>query len=225
MGGVSIKKGEAWGSESTGPPDLEVAGSDADLAAALTRAGANPLVRFRPSAGSDLARAVGLGGGEAGSGVALPLDALRLADGTLTVNAVVVGVAPDRLRWWHRRRPVEVEVEGRTAFSGRATTVLIVNGQYLRGADVSPRGHPGDGACEVHVYALAPGQRAPMRARLPTGSHLPHPAITTRRGTRASVRFARPVPLEADGVSTGRATCLEVELAPRAYRLLVGAAR
>lgn len=221
MGRVSIKKGEAWGSEATGPPDLEVAGSDADLAAALVRAGPNPLVRFRPSAGSDLARAIGLGGGEAGSGVALRLDALRLADGNLAVNAVVVAAAPDRLRWWHRRRSVEVEVDGRRAFSGQATSVLVLVGQYLRGADVSPRGHPGDGVGEVQVYALTPGQRAAMRARLPTGSHLPHPAITTRRGTRVSVRFARPVPLEIDGHPAGRVSVLELELRPGAYRLLV----
>lgn len=221
MARVSIKKGEAWGGEATGPPDLEVAGSDADLAAALARAGANPLVRFRPSAGSDLARAVGLDGGEGGSGVALPLDALRLADGTLAVNAVVVATAPDRLFWWHRRRPVQVEVDGRTAFSGRATSVLVLVGQYLRGTDVSPRGHPGDGVGEVQVYALSPGQRAAMRARLPTGSHLPHPAITTRRGTRVAVRFARPVTLEIDGHPAGRVSVLELELRPGAYRLLV----
>ena len=39
-------------------------------------------------------------------------------------------------------------------FSERATTVVVLVGQYLRGADVSPRGHPGDGAAEVQVYAM-----------------------------------------------------------------------
>ena len=64
-----IRPGEEWGRPTSAAPDLEVAGGDADLAAAvrvsgilegfLRRGGA--LVRFRPDASSDFAGAVGLG--------------------------------------------------------------------------------------------------------------------------------------------------------------------
>ena len=102
-----------------------------------------------------------------------------------------------------------------------ATTVVVMNGQYLRGLDVSPRGHPGDGVAEAQLYGLPPGARRAMRARLATGAHLPHPAITVRRAHRVVVRAARPVVLEIDGASAGRITDLTVDLRPAAYRLLV----
>jgi hypothetical protein len=245
---MPLRKGEPWGEQVTGPPDLEVAGSDSDLAEALSRAGATPLVRFLPSPGSDLARAVGLGesppshvhgsspGGSSLCGrgpqpqppadasvghLALPMDALRLESGGLAVNAVVVGTGPDRLRLWHRRRQVEVGVDGRPVFAGRATTVVVMNGQYLRGADLAPRGHPGDGSCEIQVYAPAPGKRRLMRSRLGSGSHLPHPAITTARGHAVTVRLGAAAPVEVDGRSAGEAKTLDIQMVAGAYRLLV----
>jgi diacylglycerol kinase family enzyme len=213
-----LRKGEPWGGAATGPADLEVAGSDADLARAL--AGGGELVRFHPSPSSDLARAVGLEESAPG-GLALPMDALRLGADRMVVNSLVVGVPPDRLRPWHRRRRLEVEVDGRPIGPGKATSVAVLNGQYLRGADLAPRGHPGDGTCEVQVYALAPGQRRLMRARLGRGGHLPHPAITTARGRRISVRSSRPLPLELDGLPSGQVREIELEVLPGAYRLLV----
>jgi hypothetical protein len=222
-----IRPGQEWGSPAPEPPDREVSGGDADLAGALGDAPPGVLVRYRPPAASDLARALGLSPtpGE----VAVPLDVLRLrghpgprglARG-VAVNAVVLGVAPDRLRWWHRRVTVTVTVDGRPAFAGRASTVAILNGQYLRGADLSPRGHPGDGFAEVQVYALAGSQRGGMRRRLRTGSHLPHPDIATRRAKRVAVRFSHPVLMEVDGRPAGRTASLELEVGNAAYRLLV----
>jgi len=215
---MTIRPGQEWGSPAPEPPDRDVSGGDADLAEALADAPPGVLVRYRPAESSDLARAVGLA--PAAGEFAVTLDLLRAAGG-LAVNAVVLGVAPDRLRWWHRRVAVEVTVDGRPAFAGRASTVAVLNGQYLRGADLSPRGHPGDGSAEVQVYALALSQRGGMRRRLHTGSHLPHPDIATRRAKRVAVRFSRPVLMEVDGRPVGRTASLELEVVPAAYRLLV----
>ncbi|MGH8994139.1 MAG: hypothetical protein ACRDYV_15915 [Acidimicrobiia bacterium] len=216
-----IRKGEEWGSPAgDAEPDLDVAGDDAALAAAMAGAGGCPLVRFRPAEDSDLARAVGLSG-EGSGGLAVPVDLLRLADGGLAVNAVVLGVPPDRLRGWHRPAPVEVVVDG-TTLSLRATTVVIATGQFLRGFDVSPRGHPGDGWCEVQVYAVPSGQRGEMRARLRSGAHLPHPGITVRRARSVVVRWEREVALEVDGKAAVKgAREVAVEVVPAAFRLLV----
>jgi hypothetical protein len=96
-----------------------------------------------------------------------------------------------------------------------------MNGQYLRGLDLSPRGHPGDGVAEAQLYALPPGARRAMRTRLTTGAHLPHRAITIRRARRVVVRASRPAALEVDGAATGEVTALEVTLRAGAYRLLV----
>jgi diacylglycerol kinase family enzyme len=202
-----------------------VAGGDRRLAGVLESGMTDPLVRFAAATDSDLALAIGLIAGAAPAGLALPLDVLDCVadDGRklVAVNSVVLGVAPDRLRPWHRPAGLSVEIDGATVESGKATSLVVMNGQYLRRLDLSPRGHPGDAVGEAQLYALAPGARRAMRARLATGAHLPHPAITTRKARRVVVRATRPVPLEIDGTSTGAVSSLELRLRPAAYRLLV----
>lgn len=221
----SLRPGQSWGTETSAPPDVEVTGGDRRLAGVLESGVADPLVRFAATADSDLALAVGLVSGAAPTGLALPLDAFELVtDGgreTVAVNSVVIGVAPDRLRAWHRPAGLSVEIDGASVDAGKATSLVVMNGQYLRRLDVSPRGHPGDGVAEAQLYALPPGARRAMRARLATGAHLPHPAITIRKARRLVVRAARAVPLEIDGTAAGEITELSIALRPAAYRLLV----
>ena len=103
----------------------------------------------------------------------------------------------------------------------RALCVIVANGQYLRGFDVVPRGHPGDGRLEVHVYALEPRERAPMQHRLTGGRHLPHPHITETSGRRVTVRFAAPVDWEADGQPRGEIVEATLGLVPGVVNLIV----
>jgi hypothetical protein len=182
-----IRKGEPWGE----PVDddryasaISVSGTDTDLAAAVVAHPGVPL-RFTPTRASDLARALGLRGEPTGNAV-LTCDAIELPDGSPAVNAVVFGVPPDRQQWWHRRSRVDVEVDGRRVGEGRALCVVVANGQYLRGFDVVPRGHPGDGRFEVHVYALEARERGPMQHRLTAGRHLPHPHIAESSGRQVT---------------------------------------
>lgn len=223
-----IRPGQSWGTETSSPPDIEVAGSDQRLADVLASGVTDPLVRFTAASGSDLALAIGLTAGAVLTGLALPLDVLDVTTGAgagaarlCAVNSVVVGVAPDRLRSWHRPAGLSVEIDGAAVDAGKATSLVVMNGQYLRRRDVSPRGHPGDGVAEAQLYALPPGDRGAMRNRLTTGAHLPHPAITVRKARRVVVRAGRPVPLEIDGAPAGRFSDLHLELRPAAYRLLV----
>jgi hypothetical protein len=232
----SLRPGQPWGTEASGPPDLEVSGGDRVLAQALGRGVTDPLVRFAAATDSDLARTVGLVAGAASTGLALPFDVLVIAaephtgvrlpeyggKGTpVAVNSIVVGVPPDRLRSWHRPAGLSVEIDGAAVDAAGATSLVVMNGQYIRGLDLSPRGHPGDGVAEAQLYALPPGARRAMRTRLATGAHLPHPAITIRRARRVLVRASRPAALEVDGTPAGRITALEITLRPGAYRLLV----
>ncbi|HEX3669154.1 MAG TPA: hypothetical protein VHY55_08390 [Acidimicrobiia bacterium] len=215
-----LRPGDPWGHAASGPPDLEVAGDDADIAnVAMSDRGA--LVRFRPSPRSDIARALGLGPTSTGA-TEVAIDALEVEPDDGALNAVVLGAPPDRLRWSARASDITVRVDGRPWFRGRATTVVVASGQFLRGADVVPRGHPGDGWAEVQVYALTRRARRPMRRRLPAGTHVPHPGIRTGRARRVEVAVAgRGLTVELDGRPRGRTTRLEVTLVPSAIRLLV----
>ena len=214
-----IRPGEEWGSPTGSAPDLEVSGSDAALAHAAAGA-PGALIRFHADPTSDLARAVGLGSGDA-LGTALPLDVLDLGDGTLACNMCILGTAPDRLRWTSPAFELEIEIDGRPWFDGRATTAVMATGQFLRGVDLVPRGHPGDGKAEIQVYELGRRERRVMRARLATGTHVPHPRIR-QRSARAISLHARPAPpCEIDGVARRPATELAIEIRPEAYRLLI----
>jgi hypothetical protein len=218
-----IRKGEAWGTPVSGPAEAEGSGGDAALAR-LVAAHPGARLAFTPDAGSDLARAVGLTPGLSGREhrtTEVVLDALRGVDDGLAVNMIVLGVPPDRLHRWHRPRLVRVEVDGRAAYDGKATTVVIANGQHLRGNDVVPRGHPGDGRLEVHVYSLEGRERVEMRRRLPTGSHVPHPRITTTSGRTVKITSSRPLARETDSRKQGKVTDVTVTLIPAAYRLLI----
>jgi len=223
-----IRPGESWGRPAAGPPDCEITGTDTDLAAAVGRE-AGPRVWFRPTE-SDLARAIGLVPGRTSPGpTELPVDVLREErhegdrdGGRVVVNAAVIGCAPDRLRWWSRRFAASISIDGREVFAGATTTVVIANGQFLRGFDVVPRGHPGDGRLEVQVYALARSQRRLMRSRLAAGTHLPHPGISQWSGRRVEVQLRRgSAVMERDRVLGERGTAWTFRVDPAALPLLV----
>jgi len=214
-----IQPGEAWGSPARAPADLEVEGDDVALARAF---GAAPgaLIKFIPSSTSDLARAVGLGPGES-RGHALPLDALELGDGTFAVNMCVFGTPPDRLRRSSPLLELDIQLNGRPWFAATATTVVIAIGQFLRGLDVVPRGHPGDGRAEIQVYELERSERRPMRARLATGAHVPHPRIQQRTASVIGLRARPAAQREVDGAPRTPVTEITIRVLPGAYRLLV----
>jgi hypothetical protein len=220
---TGIAPGEEWGAPTAAPPDLTVEGDDADLASAVRDAHVGALVRFVPSATSDLARAIGLRAGAVPRGIALPVDVLELGDGTLAVNALVLGIAPDRLTVFGRARPIEIALDGRDTdpATSPATTLVVATGQWLRGHDLVPRGHPGDGRAEVQAYRLRAGERRAMRSRLPAGTHLPHPRIVTRTARRVAVHTSRPWRLEVDGRAHGTVRELQITLVPARYKLLV----
>jgi hypothetical protein len=216
-----IRPGEPWGRPTSATPDLDVAGSDADLASAVSGR-SDVLVRFRPDATSDLARAIGLGVDTRDAvGLEVPLDLLQVDDGPAASNMIVIGIPPDALGRFARRFGANVRVDSRPVFHGPCTTVVISTGQFRRGLDLVPRGHPGDGRAEVQIYAVPAHQRRELRARLTTGTHVPHPKITQRSAARVTVSIDRRVPLEVDGRPAPATDLVDVAVVPNAYRLLL----
>lgn len=223
-----VEKGQPWERPAAGPAEWHVDGDDATLAAAV-RDQPGARLEFRPGPGSDLARAVGAvhhQGDEPGPAtVEVDVDALRVvADGRelFGVNMVVVGVAPDRASWFTAAPGLRVRVGERVVHDAPATAVVVASGQYLRGADLVPRGHPGDGRAEIQVYAVKRGERAGVRSRLPQGVHLPHPDITQTSGRQVEIRAdTGPLAVEVDGVSAPAAQLVTVEVVPAAFVLVL----
>jgi hypothetical protein len=246
-GGV-IRPGEEWGRPTTAAADVEICGGDHDLAAAA-QAHPGALIRFRPDASSDFAGAVGLGVDRAvdtaidrgidrgievtldllhveGSPAAVDLPALDIpAVNMPAVNMVVIGAPPNALARasvrFARRFAATVRVDDRPVFHGPCTTVVIASGQFRAGLDIVPRGHPGDGRAEIQVYAVSRREARALQARLRTGTHVPHPAITQRSGAQVTVDIDRRVAVEVDGKPIERTDRVGVRVVPNAFRLLL----
>jgi hypothetical protein len=208
-------------------PEAVVRGSDASLAtAAVCSPGA--LFGFEPDSTSDVANALGLASsatpaGTGGTEVVLDMMCVVCSGGLAVsaVNAVVIGAAPRATRWTTGTLNFEISVDAAAPIRIAATGVIIASGQYSGGDDVNPRSHPGDGKLEAHAYSLRRSERAGMRARLRTGSHVPHPRITQRSGALFRVATDTPVAVAVDGVTYPTSRDVEVSVSPGALRLLV----
>lgn len=195
---MTIRRGEEWGSAVPRPEGLRVAGSDRELAA-LTAADSHP--------------PLGVGGGDLFGTVGaptdrdpmqrLPIDVLRIdADGESHV-AVAHVVVRDRWLW--------------------GGILAVMNVDHLGRWNVAPRAHPNDGRFDV--LEVDPGmplrQRLQAWRRLPHGTHVPHPCITTRTGQRQTWEFDRPRRLFVDGEPSGSVQRLTVEVKPDAIEIHV----
>ena len=217
---MGIRAGDPWGEPFTGTPDVVVEGDDFALSRAVT-AHPSGVVRFVPTAGSQLALAIGLsvdtspadGSRTRERCFALPMDVLRFDEEHIAVNMIVIGAPPNRVRRTTRSFAIDNSV--------RATTIVVANGQFCDGLDLVPRGHPGDGRAEVHTYSLQARDRANMRRRLHLGTHVPHPDIATRSVKDLDIGFDRAVRIELDGRVVSPRRHVVVSVLPAFYRILV----
>ena len=190
---MTIRKGEAWGSPGSLPDDAVLVDSDADAAAALStaRREGRPLPTLGLT-GGDLCRTLG-GRGALSTVVRCDLGEV-LVDG--------------RVRYF----VAHVVVRGRTLWRGSA--VAAMNAQYIGGWDVAPRAHPGDGKLDVVEVAasMSVSDRLEARRRLPSGTHVPHPGITTRQVPAVQLDVAgRRVLLDGVAVPAAKALSIRVE--------------
>jgi hypothetical protein len=203
---VTVEKGVDWGGAGPVPDDLVLVHSDAEARAAVVaaRAAGRPLPTLG-LLGGDLARTLGGRGG----------DPARLREsGSLATVDLGVAVLDGA------RHPFVAHLVARRSW-WRGRVVAVMNAQFIGTWDVAPRGHPGDGRLDVLDGDLGPGDRWKARARLPAGTHVPHPGIAQRRVATWSTVLDRPTPIRLDGevVATARELAFEVE--PDALRVVV----
>jgi hypothetical protein len=204
---MTIGKGQPWGEAARLPPEGVVVASDAEARRAVeeSRSRRQPLPVLG-LVGGDLWRTLG------GSG---PGDGARLRSEEAMTFSVDLG---------------EVLVDGRVHLfvahlvahsrSWRRTFVAM-NAQWRGTWDLGPKSHPNDGLLDTYDARLAWSDLAKVKARLPRGAHLPHPAIKERRVGALQVEFDRPVTVELDGQTVGQASALSVRLEPDALTVVI----
>lgn len=156
---MSIAKGSEWGEAGVVPRDAVICTSDAEAASA---SGAVTLLRA-----GDLFRGLGEPRAKAAGDECriLPVDLMRVTvefrDGASISMHAVAHVCLGRFA-------------ARDGFDG------LVNAGFVDGANLAPRGHPGDG--RIELVTMEPNvswrQRRMARRRTSTGTHVPHPAIS-----------------------------------------------
>lgn len=190
---MTIEKGQPWGSAVDRPDDLLVVDSDAALAAALVEQPGRPVT----VAAGDVHRSLGSPPPRRAM-QRLPIDLITCRVGARAVTGVAHVVI--RSGWW------------------RGPIVAAVNVDHVGDWNVAPRAHPNDGRADVVEVspAMTLRQRWQARNRLPGGTHLPHPAITTSAVRQRSWHFDRPLTVWVDGVRVGASDTVSIEVVPDA---------
>ena len=174
---MAVTKGQPWGEPGPLPADGVLVHGDAEarhLVEAARRA--NEALPVLGLMGGDLCRTVGGRGDEA---------RLR-SDEAMTLPTDVGSVLIDGRHHWF----VAHLVARRSWWRGRV--VAVMNAQWIGRWDVAPRSHPGDGLLDVLDGDPSLDDRLKARTRLPTGTHVPHPAIAERRTSTLQLSFDRP---------------------------------
>lgn len=196
---MTVEKGRPWGEAGPLPEDGMIVTSDAEARAVVEAARRDD--RAVPPLGllgGDLCRTLG------GRGDAARLRSPEAVRAPADLGSVLI----DGHQHWF----VAHLVARRSWWYGRI--VAAMNAEFLGSWDVAPRSHPGDGRLDVlDVGALGLVDRLEARARLPSGAHVPHPAIRQSRVPAVQVELDRPTPVWLDGqrVAAGRRLSIRVE--------------
>lgn len=106
--------------------------------------------------------------------------------------------------WRYSSRPVEVTIDGR-AWSGKAITVVLANGQFFGGGmNIAPKALLADGELDVQIFSGPRRMAFTVMPRVKRGLHLRHPAVRRRSGACIEIEGPGEWPVEADGEIVGR---------------------
>lgn len=203
---MTIRKGEAWGWIEPLPAQRAVvvhSDTEARTAIEAARHAGDPYPTLG-LLGGDLGRTLAAGTDEArlrsASAMTFPLDLGQvLIDGRLHLFIAHL-VARNRL--WTR-------------------AVAAMNAQWFGDWNLGPKAHPNDGLLDTFDARLPLGDLWKVRRRLPTGTHLPHPAIKQRRTAAITFELDRALPVWLDGEQVDEGRTLAVRLEPDALRVVV----
>ncbi len=92
-----------------------------------------------------------------------------------------------------------------------------MNAAWLGPWNLGPKAHPNDGLVDVTDACVPLGQRRAVHRRLPTGAHLPHPAMTYRRVRSGAWELDRSTPNRLDGTLDGTARHIRLTVEPDAF--------
>ena len=197
---MTISKGQRW--EREAPSDLTptpVADDAGAASVAFDNLSRTPAA-VRLESG-DLLRTLGYGNPEKSLGLQFPMDL-----GLVTIDGGEV-------------LPFAAHVVARgLLWSGECLAAM--NAAWLGELYLGPRGHPNDGLLDITYGSMGLGQRLIAGRRAKLGTHLPHPALTSKRTVAYEHQFSRPVKIYVDGSLAGKGTRVSLELVCDAFTVI-----
>ena len=187
---MTIKPGAPWGEPASPAADAVEVHSDREISRVLDRR-ESPQFVVR---GGDVFRTLG-----GAAGLAFPVDVGEvLVDGRLH----------------HFVAHLLLQEHGWRRF------VVAMNAPWMGEWNFGPKAHLNDGVLDVSVAQLNPFEWRKVRARLRTGSHLPHPRIETQRTKAVTYEFARGAAITIDGERIGTARHVAIRVLPDAITVI-----
>lgn len=196
---MTIEKGQPWGESCRVPAQRIVVGSDRELAlctkedlVSLTNGDLWKSLGSPPVPQTDIAA------------TQLPIDALII---TIDDDTSLLAASTIEIGSWFRR--------------GRY--ICIANTSFAGQKNIAPRAHPNDGSLDyLEITAsMSWRQRWLASRRALTGTHIPHPQITTKRIKDIRIDRESSELLRIDGVSFEEWRTIHVQIDPDHWQVLV----
>jgi hypothetical protein len=203
---MTIRKGEDWGAREPLRDDAPVVASDRELSALFTLEGGAMLgPAVVGVTGGDLARTVGADASES-----------ELRSGPRTILPIDLGVVSIDGREFVMAASLVVR---RRAWAGVIDGAM--NASFFGSWNVAPRGHPNDGRFDVIRAELSIPDKVKAHKRLSSGTHVPHPNISTRRLSKGTFHPDRRSHIWIDGVPIGHAERVDFMVQSDAVRVAI----
>ena len=203
---MTIRKGFDWGEPQAVPDEAIFVSNDAEANEAISglRRAGKPVPALC-LVGGDLARTLGARNNEA---------SLRAGEGTHVRVDLGVALMDGRLYWFVSH------LVARHSWL-RGPIVIAANAAFIGDWNVAPQAHPGDGRFDLIEANPTFAERLKARARLRSGTHVPHPDIKIRRCAAAQMDLERPTPITLDGVRHDKAKTLSIRIEPAALDIWI----
>ena len=197
---MTIEKGKPWGEACRVPEHLVVVSNDRSLALQSAE------------------ELLSLSGGDLWKSLGSPPVPASLTEATcVRIDAISVDVD-------HQTQTMAASSVEVGSFVSRSRYLCIANSSFLRNMNIAPRAHPNDGVADYLEIdpSMSIRQRWLASRRAVTGTHIPHPLITTKRITDIEIhRNTRREKLRLDGAVVRNWQSVRLHVVPDHWHVIV----
>lgn len=204
---MTIKPGDDWGWDAPLPTESPVFGTDAEL---------RGHIETHRRRGAEVP-GVGLIGGDLWTTLGAPAGGVDRvhSPAARTAPVDIVSVLLDGRQFWFASHLVA----RKSWWKGRV--VVVLNAEWLGSWDLGPRSHPNDGRVDIYETTMSMSERWKSRKRLQTGTHLPHPDISSRKVKAFQTTLDPQLEVRLDGESVGECRQITLRVEPDALHVTV----